>query len=64
MPEHRFTVGQRVRVRTRFLDRSGDGVYEVVRQLPATPNGDYHYRIKSPNGQERAVAETELAPAG
>lgn len=63
MAEHRFTVGQRVRVRTRFLDRSGDGVYEVVRQLPATPNGDYHYRIKSQNGQERAVAETELAPA-
>ena len=63
MAEHRFTVGQRVRVRTRFLDRSGDGVYEVVRQLPATANGDYHYRIKSQNGQERAVAETELAPA-
>ena len=64
MPDHRFTIGQRVRVRTRFLDRSGEGVYEVVRQLPATPNGDYHYRIKSQNGQERAVAETELTPAG
>jgi hypothetical protein len=63
MAEHRFTVGQHVRVRTRFLDRSGEGVYEVVRQLPATPNGDYHYRIKGQNGQERAVAETELAPA-
>ena len=47
----------------RFLDRSGEGVYEVVRQLPATQNGDYHYRIKGQNGQERAVAETELAPA-
>ena len=62
--EHRFGVGQRVRVRTRFLDRSGDGVYEVVRRLPATPNGDFHYRIKSANGQERAVAETELTLAG
>ena len=60
MSEHRFILGQRVRVKTRFLDRSGDGVYEVVRQLPATPNGDLHYRIKSANGQERAVAETEL----
>jgi hypothetical protein len=63
MSEHRYTLGQRVKVKTRFLDRSGDGVYEVVRQLPATPNGDYHYRIKSANGQERAVAETELTSA-
>ena len=60
MSEHRYIIGQRVRVKTRFLDRSGDGVYEVVRQLPATPNGDYQYRIKSANGQERAVAETDL----
>lgn len=60
MGSHRFDVGQLVRVRTRFLDRSGDGVYEVVRQLPATPNGDFHYRIKASNGQERAVAETEI----
>jgi hypothetical protein len=60
MNEHRFNVGQFVRVRTRFLDRSGEGVYEVVRQLPATPNGDFHYRIKGANGQERAVAETEI----
>lgn len=64
MNEHRYNVGQLVRVKTRFLDRSGDGVYEVVRQLPATPNGDFHYRIKSSNGQERAVAETELTSAG
>lgn len=60
---HRYTIGQRVRVKTRFLDRSGDGIYEVVRQLPASANGDYHYRIKSANGQERAVAETELTTA-
>lgn len=64
MIEHRFIIGQMVKVRTRFLDRSGDGVYEVVRQLPATPNGDFHYRIKGANGQERAVAETELTSAG
>lgn len=63
MTEHRFIIGQLVRVKTRFLDRSGDGVYEVVRQLPATPNGDFHYRIRSANGQERAVTEAELAPA-
>ena len=63
MNEHRFRVGQQVRVNTRFLDRSGDGVYEVVRQLPATPNGDLHYRIKSNTGQERAVTESDLMPA-
>lgn len=63
MSEHRYNVGQIVKVKTRFLDRSGDGVYEVVRRLPATPNGDFHYRIKSANGQERAVAETELTLA-
>lgn len=63
MNAHRFDIGQLVRVKTRFLDRSGEGVYEVVRKLPATPNGDFHYRIKGPSGQERAVAETELTSA-
>ena len=63
MTEHRFTIGQLVRVKTRFLDRSGDGVYEVVRQLPAAPNGDFHYRIKGQNGQERAVSEADLTVA-
>ncbi len=64
MDHHRFDVGQLVRVKTRFLDRSGEGVYEVVRKLPASPNGDLHYRIKSTNGQERAVAETDISAAG
>ena len=61
---HRYNLGQLVRVRNRFPDRSGDGPYEVVRLMPATPNGDLHYRVKSSTGQERAVSEAELAPAG
>jgi hypothetical protein len=62
---HKFRVGQFVRLATgRFADRSGAGIYQVVRLLPET-NGEFGYRIKATNElTERAVREHEISPAG
>ena len=59
---HKFKIHQRVRLtRPRFSDSrsSGDGVYEVVRLLPADQTGEPSYRVKSADG-ERAVQEREI----
>jgi hypothetical protein len=64
MAEHQFQVGQRVRMTHRFADQTGAGTYEVIRQLQTTANGEFHYRIKGASGQERAVSESQMLPAG
>ena len=58
---HKFRVGDSVRVsRGRFPDRSGAGIYEVVRLLPET-EGEFQYRIKSAGASaERMVREGEI----
>lgn len=63
MSEHRFSVGQTVRMAHRYPDPAGSALYEVVRLMPATANGEFHYRVKSPTGQERAAAESQLSMA-
>jgi hypothetical protein len=61
---HRFRIGQLVRLASgNFPDRSS-GSYKVLRLLPET-HGEFHYRIKGIHNQtERAVRESEIAPAG
>jgi hypothetical protein len=62
---HKFKVRQRVRMaRPAFSDgqRSGGGIYEIVRLLPASETGEPAYRVKSTDG-ERAVLEHEIALA-
>jgi hypothetical protein len=62
---HKFEVRQRVRLsRAAFVKglSNGDGVYEVVRLLPADQTGEPSYRIKSSEG-ERAVLEHHIALA-
>ena len=61
MAEHRFHVGQLVRMLHRYPDPAGSAVYEVVRLMPATANGEFHYRVKAPSGQERAASESQLS---
>jgi hypothetical protein len=63
MPNHRFKPGQLVRTTRSFSDRTGAGVYEIMRVLPAPPNGDLHYRVRGPDKLERAVSETQLCEA-
>jgi hypothetical protein len=54
---HRFKVGQRVRF------KAGHNAFEIVRLLPALPNGTNQYRIKELGGGERVVLEEEIAAA-
>ena len=61
---HKFRKGESVRLsRGRFPDRTGSGVYEVVRLLPEA-EGEFQYRIKAAGTQtERRVREGEIQPA-
>lgn len=63
MANHRYKIGELVRLTRSFPDRTGTGLYEVVRLLPETPNGEVHYRLKGPDKVERAVAESDLSVA-
>lgn len=60
MSQHRFKVGDHVRIARSFPDRTGSSVYEIVRLMPESPNGEFHYRLRGPDKIERAVAESEL----
>jgi hypothetical protein len=54
---HRFKVGQLVRF------KAGHSSFEIVRLLPALPNGSNQYRIKELGGGERVVPEEDIAAA-
>ena len=61
MVQHRFVVGQPVRMMARYPDPAGSAVYHIVRLMPETPNGEFHYRVKNEAGQERAASESQLS---
>lgn len=58
---HKYTLGQLVHsAGTRFADRT-DGIYEVVRLMPESTNGEFGYRIRhTTTGTQRAVGESEI----
>lgn len=61
---HRFHVDQLVRLRLLLLDKSRNGIHQIVRLLPLAMDGTPLYRIKSATeGTERVVTEDEIAPA-
>jgi hypothetical protein len=61
---HRFHVHQLVRMRVLLLDKSRNGIHQIVRLLPLAMDGTPLYRIKSATeGTERVVTEDEIAPA-
>lgn len=62
MAEHRYRIGEHVRVLHRYPDPASAAVYEVVRLMPET-NGEACYRVKANGGQERAASESQLSPA-
>ena len=58
---HKYRVGESVRLsRGRFPDRTGSGIYEIVRLLPES-DGEFQYRIRAAGAQnERMVREGEI----
>ena len=55
--------GDKVRLNFGFTDRSGAGVYEVVRVLPAAVDGEAQFRVRGPDGFERAVGRRQIKDA-
>jgi hypothetical protein len=76
MVEHRFRVGDLVRIWVSVSARPGEGVvnaiaknhisgiYEVISLLPELSSSEPQYRVKGCGGQgERIVRESQLASA-
>jgi len=60
MPDHKFHVGEIVRLSPAITRNLPGGSYEVVKQLPVS-GGHFEYRIKSMNEPHARVArESEL----
>ena len=60
MADHRFKLGQNVRLTRSFPDRTGAGSYEIIRLLPEGVDGEPSYRIRGADKVERAVTEGQL----
>ena len=62
MTTHKFKGGQKMNVTLIGFGRNaGNGLFEIVRLMPADNSGQ-QYRIKSmTDGHERIVTEAELA---
>jgi hypothetical protein len=58
--DHRFKLGQHVRLSHGLPARAVSGMFEVIRLMPETQDGERHYRIKGPDNVERAVRESQL----
>lgn len=60
---HKYHLRQQVRLtRSAYLVHSATatGVFEITRLMPADETGEFSYRIRSPEGGERAVRESEI----
>ena len=64
MQDHKFKVGQTVRLlRKNIPGRAADGVYQITRAMPFD-GIEVSYRIKAPHEtHERAVREGEIERA-
>ena len=62
---HRYQVGAQVRLTPSLSHRTAAvGVYEVVRHLPSSDDGENQYRIKSTReDRERVAREGDLEGA-
>lgn len=61
MANHKFKVGQSVRLSPGAFNRGIAGVYKVIALLPEE-RGDFQYRIQSPGGSQQRVAwESQLS---
>lgn len=58
---HTFKVYDAVRLSFGFHDRTGDGVYIVVRCPPPNASGEQTYHLRGPDDRIRAVGERQIA---
>lgn len=64
MNEHKFKIGQKVRILARVSGDATPDRYEIIRLLPAetSARSDYQYRVKKlGSSAERIVKQSEIA---
>ena len=61
MASHRYKLGDVVSVTQFYTGRAETGHVEIVRLMPASVDGEFHYRVRGPDKVERAVAEGKLS---
>lgn len=61
MSAHRYRPGQFVLINQLQPGRSSSGRVEIVRLMPASVDGEFHYRVRGPDKIERAVGESRLS---
>ena len=60
MADHVFKLGQMVSLNRPLPDHSTSRTFEIIRLLPASVDGEVHYRVRGSDKIERAVAESQL----
>jgi hypothetical protein len=62
MAEHKYKIGQLVYFQPKWPSDARPGHYQIVRRLPESPDGEFHYVIRSTNeDHERVAREGELS---
>jgi len=62
--EHRYHVGDRVRLAFGFYDQEPVGPYEISALLPTRADGEPQYRIRGSDDRERVIGEGQIGQGG
>lgn len=60
MTEQRYKAGDVVELTTGFANQPRPGSFEVLRVMPERDNKEGQYRVRGPDGLERAVGQHEI----
>ncbi len=60
MSEQRYKAGDVVELTTGFANQPRPGAFEVLRVMPERDNKEGQYRVRGPDGLERAVGQHEI----
>ena len=61
MAEHLYKLGQFVSLNRPLPDHTSSRSFEIIRLLPASVDGEMHYRVRGADKIERAVGERQLS---
>ena len=64
MTSHRYQTGQFVLIDQLLPGRSSAGRVEIICLMPASTDGELHYRVRGSDKVERAVGESRLSFLG
>jgi hypothetical protein len=59
-----YKAGDLVALTNDFANQPRLGPYEVLRVMPARDNAENQYRVRGPDGRERAIDQHEIVGAG